>query len=130
MDYSRQSKINHPSPNDLYGHDKVSFGYYANQYSTATSSHQLHPNGVQNGFRDPHLLSNRFFTNWEEANVGQVPPLLDAYGVPVSSSCAFNVASRNGFEHAYNLSMSHFPDHSASNSCYCQGNVEIEYKVL
>ena len=126
MDYSRQSKINHPSPNELYGHEKVSAGYYANQYSTATSSHQLHPNAVQNGFRDPHLLSNQFLNNWEQASVGQVPPLLDAYGVPVSSSCAFNVAPCNGFEHAYNLSMSHFPDHSASSNCYCQGNVEIE----
>ena len=125
MDYSRQSKINHSSPNDLYGHEKVSTGYYGNQYSTATSSHQLHPNAVQNGFRHPHLLSNQFLNNWEHASVAQVPPLLDAYGVPVSSSCAFNVAPSNGFEHAYNLSMSHFPDHSASSNCYCQGNVEI-----
>ena len=128
MDYSRQSKIDHPSPNDLYDHEKVSASYYANQYSTATSSHQLHPNGVQNGFRDPHLV-NPFFTNWEQASVGQVPPLLDVYGVPVSSSSCFNVASRNEFEHAYNLSMSHFPHHSASNNCYCQGKTEIESSV-
>lgn len=126
MDYSQTSKLNHPIPNSTYSTERVNVNYYASQFPSVTSSNQLIPNGVQNGYREQQNISNPFFASWEQAGVGQAPPpLLDAYGVPVSSSRAYCVANRSEVDHAYNLSTSHLAEHSASSNCYCQGKYTI-----
>ena len=123
MDYSQHSKINNQIPSNTYTTERANINYYTNQLPSVTSSNQVTSNSVHNGFREQQFISNPFYASWEQAGVGQAPPpLLDAYGVPVSSSRAYYVANRNEVDHAYNLSTSHFTEHSTSSNCYCQGN--------
>ena len=123
MDYSQHSKINHQIPNNTYTTERANINYYANQLPSVTSSNQVPQNGVQNGFREQQFISNPFFASWGQDGVSQAPPpLLDAYGVPVSSSREYYVTNRNEVDHAYNLSTSHLAEHSSSSNCYCQGN--------
>ena len=96
MDYSQHSKIDLQVTNNTYMTERAPVDYYANQLPSVTSSNQIPQNVVQNGFREQQIISNPFFTSWEQAGVGQTPPpLLDAYGVPVSSSRAYYVSNRS-----------------------------------
>ena len=125
MDYSQQSKISHQSSNSTYNQYKMPVSYFNHQFAPATPSNHIQQSGIQNEFREQQLLSHPFFT-WEQAGVGQVPPLLDAYGNTATSLHPFHESHRsNVVENVYNPSTPYSTEHShsGSNNCYCLGNV-------
>ena len=107
------------SPNKPEAQERWPINHFSNQYPTQFSTFQSNDNASQDVPKEQHRIHHPYLP-WDQGRA--VPPLLDAYGMPIPPLPPFSVASTNGYVTYQGQGLGGYQSGSHI-SCLCSGNV-------
>ena len=107
------------SPNETETQEKWATNQFSNQYPTQFSTFQCSDNASRDAQKEQHPVRYPY-SPWDQGRV--VPPLLDAYGMPVPPLPPFSVAGTNSYVTYQGQGLGGYQSGSHI-SCLCSGNV-------
>ena len=107
------------SPNETETQEKWATNQFSNQYPTQFSTFQCSDNASRDVPKEQHRIHHPY-SSWDQGRA--VPPLLDAYGMPIPPLPPFSVAGTNSYVTYQGQGLCGYQSGSHI-SCLCSGNV-------
>ena len=107
-------------PNETVRQEKWAINHFSNQYPTQFSTFQCSDNVSRDVPKEQQHRIHHPFSPWDQGRA--VPPLLDAYGLPIPPLPPFSVAGNNSYVTYQGQGLGGYQSGSHI-SCLCSGNV-------
>ena len=114
------------SPNETEMQEKWAINQFSNQYPTQFSTFQCSDNVSRDASKEQHRIHHPY-SPWDQGRV--VPPLLDAYGMPVPPLPPFSVAASNSYATYQGQGFRGYQSGSHV-SCLCSGNEFCKFTYM
>ena len=108
------------SPNETETQDKWTTNHFSNQYPTQFSALQCNDNASRDVPKEQQHRIHHPYSPWDQGRA--VPPLLDAYGMPIPPLPPFSVAGTNSYVTYQSQGLYGYQSGSHV-SCLCNGNI-------
>ena len=107
-------------PNDTETQEKWAINHFSSQYPTQFSTFQCSDNASRDVPKEQQHRIHHPYSPWDQGRA--VPPLLDAYGMPIPPLPPFSVAGTNSYVTYQGQGLGGYQSGSHI-SCLCSGNV-------
>ena len=114
-------------PNETETQEKWAINQFSNQYPTQVSTFQCSDNASRDIPKEQQHRIQHPYSPWDQGRV--VPPLLDAYGMPIPPLPPFSVAADNSYVTYQGQGFGGYQSGSHI-SCLCSGNEYCKFTNL